>query len=252
MGRILKISYINTHDIMISNRQHFNWSSIILVFALAGAGCVKSSPSGTVTAICYVSVINEAPYSSATDIYFNGTLVSANGGIAPGQFSSQYGSVKPGVYTVDFKKTGTDSLLYELPAISYDTSNFYTLILFNTAPQSPAVQAARILDDFSSVTETNAYYRFFNLSPDMPSVNLYLNGTLSQSNRTPADNVSNVVYDEFQPLNPTVYDIQVKNANSDSVLAALPATAMAAGGVYTIFLEGTSAGVNISVLPAAY
>lgn len=237
---------------MRNSLQHFNWSSIILVFTLVGAGCIKSSPGLPVTPVCYVSLMNQAPYSSTADIYFNGTLVSANGGIAPGQFSSQYGSVKPGVYTVDFKKTGTDSLLYELAAASYDTSNFYTLILYNTAPKSPTVQAARILDDFSSVMASTAYYRFFNLSPDMPNVDLYLSGTVAQLNRTPADNVTNPIYDEFQPLNPTVYNIQVKDANSDSVLATLNSTAMAAGSVYTIFLEGTSAGVILSVLPAAY
>jgi hypothetical protein len=237
---------------MKNSHQHLNWSSIILVFSLAGAGCVKSSPGLPVMPVCYVSLMNQAPYSYTTDIYFNGTLVTTNGGIPPGKFSSQYGSVKPGVYTVDFKKTGTDSLLYELAAASYDTLNFYTLILYNTAPMSPAVQAVRIADDFSSVTASSAYYRFFNLSPDMPSVDLYLNGTISQLNRTPADNVANPVYDEFQPLNAMVYNIQVKDANSDSVLATLPSTAMAAGSVYTIFLEGTSAGVVLSVLPAAY
>ncbi|HET6254845.1 MAG TPA: DUF4397 domain-containing protein [Puia sp.] len=225
----------------------------MLVFVLTGAGCVKSSPGVTVTPVCYVSVMNEAPYGTATDIYFNGTQVSANGGIPPETFSAQYGSVKPGTYTVDFKKTGTDSLLYDLPAVSYDTSNFYTLIFYNTAPKSPAVSAARILDDFSSVTATNAYYRFFNLSPDMPSVNLYLNGSIAQINRTPADNIANLTYDEFTPVNPTVYSIQAKDVNTDSVLASLNSTPFAAGSVYTIILEGTSAGgVTLTVLPAQY
>jgi hypothetical protein len=236
---------------MRSNGQHFIWSSIILVFALTEAGCVKSSPGANATAaVCYVSVMNEAPYSSTADIYFNGTLVS-NTGIAPGQFSSQYGSVKPGVYTVDFKVTGTDSLLYELPAAQYDTSNFYTLILYNTGPKSPAVSAVRIIDDFSAITETSAYYRFFNLNPDIPDADLYLNGTTVQTNRTPLD-FTNPANNEFQPLAATGYTIQVKTSIKDSVLASLGATPLAAGSVYTIFLEGTSTSATIGVLPAAY
>jgi Domain of unknown function (DUF4397) len=253
IGCILNNGYKNMNRDMRDNYQHFIWSSIILVFASAFGGCIKSTPATTATPVCYVSVMNEAPYSSVADVYFNGVLVSPTGGIAPGQFSSEYGSVKPGVYTIDFKVTGTDSLLYELPAAEYDTSNFYTLILYNTAPKSPAVAAASILDNFSSVTATSAYYRFFNLSPDIPSVDLYLSGVESQINRTPADNISNLMYDEFQAVNATTYSVQVKSSSTDSVLATANGTTLTEGGVYTIFLEGTSAGgVSISVLPASY
>src|SRR5271170_6793926 len=102
---------------MKNNRQHFTWGSIMLVFVFAGAGCVKSNSNAVNTnAVCYVSIMNMAPYSSAVDIYFNGTIVSATGGIGPGEYSSAYGSVKPGSYTIDFKVTGTDSLLFEIPA----------------------------------------------------------------------------------------------------------------------------------------
>jgi hypothetical protein len=237
---------------MRNNCKQFIWTSIILVFTFGS--CVKSGQSGlTVTnAVCYVSVMNQAPYSFATDIYFNGTLVSPTGGIAPEQFSAQYGAVKPGTYTIDFKKAGTDSLLFELPAMAYDTSVFYTLIFYNTAPGSAAVQATRITDDLSPITQASAFYRFFNLSPDMASVNLYLNGTAAEINRTPADNVGNLRYDEFFPLNPAVYNMQVKNTD-DSVLATINSIPLSAGDVYTIFLEGTAkAGVNITVLPFAF
>jgi hypothetical protein len=237
---------------MKNSFQHFNWSSILLVFVLAAGGCVKSTPSSTTTPFCYVSVMNVAPYSSAADIYFNGTLVSPSGGIVPGEFSSQYGSVKPGVYTVDFKVAGTDSVMCELPSVQYDTSNFYTLIFYNTAPKSPAVSAANILDNFSSVTATSAYYRFFNLSPDIPSVDLYLSGTGVQFSRMPADNINNLIYDEYQAVNAMVYNIQVMKAGTDSVLATANSTPFAAGTVYTIFLQGKADSLSISILPALY
>lgn len=194
--------------------------------------------------------MNEAPYSSSADVYFNGTKVNSSA-IAPGQFSSQYGSVKPGNYTVDFNVTGSDSVLIALPPTQYDTLNFYTLILYNTAPRSPAVSAARLIDDFSGITATNAYYRFFNLNPDFQHVDLYLNGTVVQNYRTPLD-FTNTAFSSFQPLNPTGYTIQVKNSGTDSVLASLGSTPLAAGSVYTIFLQGTASQATIGVLPAAY
>src|SRR5580700_7587016 len=204
---------------MRNNREHFFLSSIILVFVFAGAGCLKSTSNNVNTgAVCYVSILNEAPYGPSVDMYFNGTLVSA-AAITPGNYSSAYGSVKPGNYTVDFKVTGTDSLLYEIPAAEYDTSAFYTLIIYNTAPKSPAVAAARILDDYSSVSQTtSAYYRFFNLSPDAPAVDLYLNSTVAQTNRLPMDNLANLSYNAFQPINAGTFAINVNKANTDTVL----------------------------------
>ena len=162
--------------------QQFYWTTIILLSAAGMSGCVKGGASVNANPIAYVSVINEAPYGAPVDIYFSGTLVSPSGGIAPGQYSSAYGSLKPGNYIVDFKKAGTDSLMYELPASNFDTSAFYTLIIYNINPDSTAVQAAKIEDDFSQVANSSTYYRFFNLSPDVPSANLYLNNQIAQNN----------------------------------------------------------------------
>jgi hypothetical protein len=240
---------------MRNNHQQFFWNFMILVILAAGGGCSKTSSSVDVTGVSYLSIINEAPYGSAVDIYLSGTLVSPLGGIAPGQYSKEYGSLKPGVYTVDFKKTGTDSLLYEIPASSFDTTNFYSLILTNSAPGSATVQAAKILDNFSAVTPSSAYFRFFNLSPDVPAVDLYLNGSIAQLQRTPADNVDDLMYNEFQPVTPAVYNLQVKASATDSVLATQSSISLEAGSVYTIFLSGTDRSSNnlqISVLQARF
>lgn len=231
---------------------------MILVILADSAGCSKTGSSLTassVTAVSYLSIMNEAPYGSVVDIYLNGTLVSPSGGIAPGQYSKEYGSLKPGVYTVDFKKTGTDSLLYEIPASSFDITKFYSLILLNSAPGSATVQAAKVVDNFSALTAAGTYYRFFNLSPDVPAVDLYLNGSIAQLRRTPADNLDALMYDEFQPVNPAVYSLQVKVSATDSVLATQNAISLEAGSVYTIFLSGTDRSANnlkISVLQASF
>lgn len=234
--------------------KQFLWASTIGLIATGMTGCVKSSSPVTVSPVSYVSVMNEAPYGVPVDIYFNGTLVSPTGGIAPGRYSSAYGSLKPGSYTVAFKKAGTDSIVYQLPASNYDTSAFYTLILYNVNADSTAMQAAKIEDDFSQVTTSEAYYRFFNLSPDAPSANLSFNNQLAQNNRTPADNIlTNTAYDTFLPLAGGTYTIQVQNAATDSLLASSPQLALHSGDVYTIFLSGTiKSGLSLNVLQAVY
>ena len=222
---------------------------VVLVF---GSGCSKPGVTISQSQVAYVSIMNLAAYGNPVDIFFNSTLVSPSGGIAPGQFSTQYGQLKPGTYTVDFKKAGSDSLLCELPASAFDTTTFYTLILYNTTAGSPAVNAVRITDDFSQVNGASSYYRFFNMSPDAPNVNLYMNGMVSQTNRTPADNASNLTYQEFQAISPGDYTLQVRNAANDSVLGSQNNYPFAAGYVYTVFLTGTSKGMTLNVLPVVF
>jgi hypothetical protein len=203
--------------------------------------------------LCYI--FEPAPYSGPVDIYFSGTLVSPAGGILPGRVSTQYGSLKPGSYTVDFKKTGTDSLLFELPASQYDTSSFYTLVIYNTTSGSPAVMAARIQDNFSQVNTANSFYRFFDMTPDAPNVSLYMNGMITQTSRSPADNFSSSSqsYDQFQAISPGDYTLQVQNSVTDSVLATQSNYPFASGYVYTVFLTGTSkAGMTVNVLPVVF
>jgi len=234
------------------------WALMILVLLAAGAaGCSKTGATETVASVTYISVVNAAPYGPSVDLYLNDTLVTPSGGIPPGQYSTQYGSVRPGNYDVQFKADGTGNLLYDIPASAFDTNNFYTLITYNTAPGGGSVQALKIHDDFSSVTSTSTYYRFFNLSPDAPSVDVYLNGTISQSQRAPADIVYNTTFDAFTAIPVAIYSLQIMKAGTDSVLASATSVPLGGGDVYTIFLGGkyhsaASDSLTISVLQASF
>jgi Domain of unknown function (DUF4397) len=239
--------------IMRKSHQPFFWSLIcLLILAAGGAGCAKNGvPVSNGPVATFVSVMNLAPYAPTVDVYLNDTLVSPSGGIPPGKYSTQYAQLRPGVYDVKFKKTGTDSLLDEIPASSFDTTNFYTLVLYNTQPGGGTVNAIRIHDDFSMVSPASANYRFLNLSPDAPRVDLYLDSTVIQSGRTPADNTTNVSLSVFQPIAPSTYNLGIKLSGTDSVLASLNAVPLTAGNVYTIFLSGkdqTSNSLSLNVL----
>jgi hypothetical protein len=241
----------------MSNRvKQFYWVLMFLILLAAGAtGCSKTGATTTVTAVTYISVINAAPYGPSIDLYLNDTLASPGGGIPPGQFSTQYGSVRPGNYDVQFRADGTSTLLYDIPASAFDTNNFYTLITYNSAPGGGSVKAIKIHDDFSSVMGGNAYYRFFNLSPDAPAVDLYFNGYLTQPKRTSADNVSNPTFNEFTSIPAALYNLQVMKAGTDTVLASANAISMGNGDVYTIFLGGryqSSDSLGISILQASF
>jgi len=239
---------------MTTRIQNCGWTSLYLAFlVLAGSGCSKAGSTTTVSAVTYLSIIQGAPISGAANVYLNDTLITPSA-FNPGTFSPKYGTIRPGSYTVKFKKSGTDSLFDQLVSSTYDTLNFYTLLLYNNTADK-AAHALKIFDDFSSISNNNnAYYRFFNLAPDWPKVNLYIGSTLSQSNRTPADNAVNNQLNAFNAIaaGPTV--LSVRDATTDSVLVTSPSLTLASGTPYTIWITGTKAqnNLSISVLQAQY
>jgi hypothetical protein len=239
---------------MTKRIQNLRLTSLCLLFlAFEGSGCSKAGSTTTVSAVTYLSVIQGAPISGAANVYLNDTLIT-NTAFSPGTFSPKYGTIRPGSYSVKFKKAGTDSLFDQLLASPYDTLNFYTLLLYNNSTDK-AAHALKIFDDFSAISNNNkAYYRFFNLAPDLPSVNFYISGTLAQSNRTPADNAVNNQLNTFTAFasGPTV--LTVKNASTDSVLVSSPGLTLNSGTPYTIWITGTKAQNNLSinVLQAQY
>lgn len=217
--------------------------------------CSKTGSSLSTTPITYLTLINETTYGAAS-VYLNDTLATPAGGIAAGTFSKKYGTISPGYYDVKFESASSGNLLSEIPSSDYDTLNFYTLILCNTAG-GDTVQSFKVWDDFSTLSSTNANYRFFNLSPDEPKVDLYLNNAVVSQNRTTADNASNNLYNAFQPTAAGTYSIVVKAAGKDSVIATLGQNvALTNGNAYTIFLSGNAGSSNnplqVNVLQATY
>jgi len=242
---------------MRNSKKQFFW---VAAFLAAGwAGCTKSGSSYTTSPVTYVTVMNEAPYGpAATDVYLNNQLASGTAGIASGAYSTKYGPLQPGLYTIAFKKHGGDSLLSQIAGQQLlDTLGFYTMILYNDA--NKAVHSTLIHDDFSNISTASANYRFFNLSPDAPNVDFYLNSasTPTFSGRTSADNTSseNLAINDFNKFQSTAassYNLQVKVSGTDSVLATLNGQSLAGGNVYTIFLTGVANNMKINVLQASY
>lgn len=216
------------------------------VLATGLSGCLKTtSPQSSTTPVAYISIMHLAPLAPSTDVYFNDVNV-LNQSLPPLNYFNSYGSISPGTFDVKFKAAGTDSLMASLPSAQYDSLNFYTLILYNDAQDS--TRAARVHDDFSSLTSSSFLYRFFNMSPDAPAVDCYLDSTRIASSRQTADNIASSYYDEFQSYTPGTYALTVKAAGTDSVLATLYGNTFIAGNAYTIFLRGLSNGTGTQAL----
>lgn len=242
---------------MSKSRLLSNFLTILGVAMTAAvfSGCLKagSNTNNNSTNISFVTLMNMAPYSSSTEVYFNGDKKTP--AIPPGSYSTSYGQVAPGIYDIKFKVASADSTLAAIPSNFYDSLGFYTLILYNPHSNS-AVNYIRVVDDFTTLSMTGANYRFFNLCPDAPTVDLYLNTTVVQPGRSTGDNASGSYFNSFVPVTAGAYSLTVKKSGSDSVIATIPSVGFQQGNAYTIFLQGSTHNstnpVTLSVLPAAY
>jgi uncharacterized protein DUF4397 len=240
-----------------STRKLVPSAAFLLVSLALGTGCAKTGNMVSNNPLTYLSVINEANGTGAVTVFINDTLATGGGGIGAGTFFPRYTGIRPGTYDIKFKTAVTDSLLSEIPASVYDTLNFYTLLVFNV-PGSGAVQSLKIWDDFSMISNSLSNYRFFNLCPDYPNVDLYFNSTLVQQGRVTADNVINTGFNSFQTVAGGPYTITAKVAGTDSVIVTASNQALSTGNAYTIFLSGkkgatsTTNQLQINVLQASY
>jgi hypothetical protein len=240
---------------MSKNKLAGNFFRVLAVVLVVGtlAGCMKTGTgSQNNNKVSFVTLMHMAPFASSTEVYFNGDKKTS--AIAAGTFSTSYGQVPPGSYEVKFKVAGSDSVLSTIAADTYDSLGFYTLVLFNRADSS--IGSMKIDDDFSSLSLSNANYRFFNFCPDAPNVDLFLNSTKVQPGRHTADNEYGSYYNAFQTMAAGGYSVTVKNAGTDSVIASLPSVTLQAGAAYTIFLAGKKGSstnpISVNVLQAAY
>jgi len=241
---------------MGKSARKFTCLAALLSFVLfLQIGCAKTGTGLTTSAVTYLTLINASALSSNVTVLLNDTAATVTAGIAPGEYSKKYGPVRPGTYDIKFEVTSSDSLLTEIPSFVFDTLNFYTMMIY-TVPQTGAVRATSIQDDFSTLSSTQANYRFFNLCSTHPQVDLYLNSTLVQQSRTTADNTTNFSFNGFQTTTPATYTITAKVAGTDSVIVSRGNVPMALANAYTIFLSGvdgsSSNQLSINVLQASY
>ncbi|MHA4846899.1 DUF4397 domain-containing protein [Flavitalea antarctica] len=225
----------------------------VVGLSVAFSGCMKDTPIEPPKPVAFVSVMNISLKAPAVEMLFNNVKVTPP--MSPGAYFSRYSPMDPGPQNVVFKKAASDSLIAELtPGQYYDSSEFYTILLYDYP--GGGSRGARINDKFPIIENTKTYIRFFQLSADVPNVDVTLENTKVFSGRTPADNISNPSYNQFQAYTPGIYSIKAKLAGTDSVVANTNYSDLLAGGVYTIFLKGVKGGTgnnafSVEVLRAA-
>jgi len=203
------------------------WGTALCILVMV-SGCLKSldAPSNANNK-AFISLLHLAPTGPTLEVYLNSNKASQP--IVPGAISSAYSAVTPGNFAIAFKKANSDSVVASLPASSYDSMQYYTLLIYNDQPTT--VNVLRIHDDFTAITTSNAYCRFFHVSPNVKV----------DADRSYADNVTSSFFDDFEPFSPGNHLFQVKKAGTDSLIIQTNTT-LVERNAYTIILKGLAAG----------
>ncbi|OQP63296.1 hypothetical protein A3860_25750 [Niastella vici] len=213
------------------------------------SGCLKEAASSTSPVKTFVSLLHLAPKAPSVEVYFDNTKASS--AITAGSVSPTYSALDPAIFAITFKKASSDSVVASLSTASYDSLKHYTLVLYN--PDSMHVSALRMVDDFSPLVDVSkTHYRFFHLAPEIGPVDVYLNTTKIESSREYADIASTTYYNQFFQVSPNTYDITVKKAGTDSVIAQTYSVTMGGGYAYTLYLKGLTGKTGTTALGVDY
>lgn len=231
---------------MKQSKKHLFLGLIVFLFIAGITGCLKNNEYKPPSPKTYISVMHLAPFAPSAEVFFDNEKVTQ--GMPSGSFFSYYSGIPPATFDVKFKKAGADSLIASIASSRYDSLKFYTLLLYNDT--LGAVKAIKINDDYSNITSDKSVFRFFNMSPDVPSADLYIQNDKVASGRTPADNTSHNNLNAFVSHASGSFLLAVKVAGTDSVISQIN-TSFMANNAYTVFLKGKIGGVGDNKLELA-
>jgi hypothetical protein len=175
-----------------------------------------------------VRVSHLAPRAPAVDVYLNGQRAFSD---IPFRTVTAYLQIKDGMYDVSIYATGerTNPIL---EAKDLDFQNHtYTITAAGFGPeksQRPAV----FIDDLAPSADF-ARLRIINASPDAPTIDLALRGSLALLRGVGFKDASS-----YLRFGPGTLDLEIQFPGFPGATLALPSLKLEAGKVYTVFIVG--------------
>ncbi|KAB2338177.1 DUF4397 domain-containing protein [Cytobacillus depressus] len=163
------------------------------------------------------------------DIYIDGIRILKN---FPYKEASNYFSLPAGKHQVDIYPTGNMVSTFLSRKIIVEHGRSYTLI------PSGLVKNLRwlaIVDD-PQVPIGQSKFRFVNLSPDAPALDLAIKGR-----EVIFSNISFRKYTNYLALSPMTVDLEARIAGSSNIVLPLPHLQLMPNHAYTILLVGSTA-----------
>jgi hypothetical protein len=110
----------------------------------------------------------------------------------------------------------------------------------------------RIQDDYSQLSSDRALYRFFHLGVDVGSVDVHFGSAVPEQGRQFADNNMSSLYSQYSAITPNTYEVVVKKAGTDSVIASKSSVFLEGRAAYTFFLRGAAGATGTNAVTLDY
>ncbi len=208
--------------------------ALVAVSAFAAAGCSDDGDKNPLapTPQARVMAVHASPDAPAVDLLVDGS-VAGNGLSFPN--STGYLAVNAGTRNVKVNVAGTTTTVInaDLPV---GAGGNYTV--FASGPVA-SIGALVLEDDLTAPATGKAHVRFVHLSPDAPAVDVAVTG-----GPVLFPNKAFREYSAFTPVDAGTYDLEVRLANTATVVLPLPGIALQAGRIYTVFARGFVGGAG--------
>jgi hypothetical protein len=181
-------------------RKIFQTSYIFLAAALVLSGCRKETdwtaqPTSVPNAAAFIKFNFATSYAANPDVQlelnkervsgliksrtpFPGGGYNTNGSNFPDYIAVNPGSVLLGA-GIPFKGSATDSIVLLSQSVTLSANKYYTAHITDTATK---IKVALYEDDMTPADPGFSKFRFVNLMPDVPAIDLYYGSTLVASN----------------------------------------------------------------------
>jgi uncharacterized protein DUF4397 len=176
--------------------------------------------------------IHASPDAPAVDLLID-NVVEGTGLTFPN--NTGYFGVESGARNVKVNVSGTSTSVIDAD-VTFLQGTAYSIFAIDMVSD---IRPLVLVDDLSEPLAGNAHIRFVHLSPDAPTVDVGLTGggvVFGGVSFGESDNDG-----EFTPLPAGTYDLEVRLADTATVVLPLPGINLEDGAIYTVFAKGFAA-----------
>lgn len=208
----------------------YRFMFLVLILAISSSfiinGCTEDTVTPPTTVLPLLMVTHASPDAPNVDVFIGSNLEYSN---VPYGTSSSYKSVPSGNNRVRFNVTGTTVSVIDTTNFYQEGRSYSIFAIDSVNSIAPLIFA----DDLTAPGTGNTNVRFIHLSPNSPAVDLAETG-----GNILFPNYAFKEFSSFSALSARTYNLEVRLANQQVVILALPNITFTAGKIYTIYLKG--------------
>jgi hypothetical protein len=185
-----------------------------------------------------VMAIHASPDAPGVDFLVDDAVAGSN---LTFPANTQYLLVSAGTRNIKVNLTGSSTTVFNL-TLPIAATVSYSLFAVGALT---SIDTLLLIDDLTTPAAGKAHVRFIHLSPDAPAVDVALQG-----GAVVFGNSSFKQFTALTPLDAGTYNLEVRLANTSTVVLPLPNITLQAGKIYTVFAKGFVAGNGTRALGA--